>query len=171
MNPDWIAYLVFGAGVLFFLLAQIKRAPDLEEERNKCGSKLEQTLFDAIAKSDLPLPTLQYKPLPNRKYRLDFAYVLDGGRCKIDVEVDGPHHSLPEQILKDRERDTLLKKHGWKVIRFNQNEVRSRTDWCVEEIRDLLLLYAVKNKRDVKTFTRPRAKTSWFNRRLESPSK
>lgn len=35
-----------------------------------------------------------------------------------DIEVDGPHHLLPEQQEKDRNRDRLANEAGWLVERF-----------------------------------------------------
>ena len=36
----------------------------------------------------------------------------------LDIEVDGPHHLLPDQQAKDRARDRLLRRAGWEVERF-----------------------------------------------------
>lgn len=71
----------------------------------------------------------QYKFLPNRKWRFDFA-ILDK---KIAFEVDGGiyptkeqlkrgasmggSHARPQGILNDKEKDWLAKMEGWEVYR------------------------------------------------------
>jgi very-short-patch-repair endonuclease len=49
------------------------------------------------------------------RLRLDFAAVA----VKVAIEVDGPHHRLPEIALKDVERDALLSAAGWMVFRVD----------------------------------------------------
>ena len=49
------------------------------------------------------------------RYRLDFALpdVL------VAIEVDGPHHRLPENAARDLERDLSLHDAGWMVFRVD----------------------------------------------------
>ena len=42
---------------------------------------------------------------------------------KIIIELDGRYHSLPEQQISDEERTQWLKQHGFKVIRFTNEQV------------------------------------------------
>lgn len=56
------------------------------------------------------------------------AITLDGRRVgeadlpvlalRLDLEIDGPHHDLPEQRGADRRRDRLIRRAGWNVERF-----------------------------------------------------
>jgi hypothetical protein len=39
--------------------------------------------------------------------------------CRLDFEVDGPHHLLPAQRDKDVVRDRLMRRAGWEVERFS----------------------------------------------------
>lgn len=41
----------------------------------------------------------------------------------VDVEVDGPHHLLPSQRRRDRQRDRELRTDGWEVVRFPVEEI------------------------------------------------
>ena len=52
---------------------------------------------------------------------------------KLIIEVDGGHHSL--QKGEDGERDGYLKKNGFKVLRFWNNEVLENMEGVLEKIR------------------------------------
>lgn len=53
-------------------------------------------------------------------YQMDFAIP----EIKLDIESDGEiAHSSPEQISHDRERDQLLAKRGWTVLRFGDKVI------------------------------------------------
>ncbi len=39
------------------------------------------------------------------------------------VEIDGPHHDLPEQRRRDEERDQRLREVGWRIDRFGCEDV------------------------------------------------
>ena len=54
--------------------------------------------------------------------------------ARLIVEVDGPHHWLPEVAAADRVRDRLLQSLGWKVIRFTVYEVDADLAAVVAEI-------------------------------------
>lgn len=53
---------------------------------------------------------------------------------RIIIEVDGPHHWLPEIAAADRVRDRLLLALGWTVIRFTVYEIDDDVDAVVREI-------------------------------------
>lgn len=44
-------------------------------------------------------------------------------RHKLIIEIDGLYHSLPEQMIADAERTSILEGLGYKVIRFSNNEI------------------------------------------------
>lgn len=49
------------------------------------------------------------------RYRLDFAVL----GVLVAIEVDGPHHRLPENAVRDLERDLSLHDAGWMVFRVD----------------------------------------------------
>jgi very-short-patch-repair endonuclease len=51
---------------------------------------------------------------PIDPYVLDFFY----NEAKLDVEVDGFQHGIPDHSKADAERDALLESQGVKVLRF-----------------------------------------------------
>lgn len=66
---------------------------------------------------------------PIGKYIVDFVNF----ERKIVIEADGGQHSIYEE--KDRIRDDWLKKEGYKVLRFWDNEVLNNIDGVLEVIR------------------------------------
>ncbi len=67
----------------------------------------------------------QYRFLPERKYRADFAHP----QKRIIVEVDGGgwiygRHHRPQGYEQDRERDNLAVIAGWRVLRFTPAMIR-----------------------------------------------
>jgi len=72
---------------------------------------------------------------PIGQYIADFVCL---GR-KLIIELDGGQHALPNEILKDRQRDTWLEKEGYTVIRFWDNDVLTNTSGVLEAIREKLL--------------------------------
>lgn len=99
---------------------------------------LEQDALDVFIDAWLPLPVCQHVvPLPGGgHFRLDFAYV----ETKLAIEVDGPHHQLPEVQAADARRDARLERLGWKVLRFPE-QVVAYAPWVVvgailEELRE-----------------------------------
>lgn len=89
---------------------------------------LEQDVLDLFIDAWLPLPTCQHVvPLPGGgHFRLDFAYC----EVKLAIEVDGPHHLLPEVRARDVRRDRRLRQLGWDVMRFPEEVVVYRP-WAV----------------------------------------
>lgn len=60
-------------------------------------------------------------------YFIDFAFT----DIKLAIEIDGSQHLETERRKKDAEKDKLLNKLGWKILRISENIVK--TDWCVLE--------------------------------------
>ena len=50
------------------------------------------------------------------------------------MEVDGDSHAYEEIVEKDRRRDEYLTGHGWRVLRFTNEEVYRGLDYVVREI-------------------------------------
>jgi len=55
---------------------------------------------------------------------------------RIIIEVDGGQHSVERE--RDNKRDNWLEEHGYKVLRFWNNEVLTNTEGILEVIRDYL---------------------------------
>ncbi|MCG6187446.1 isoleucine--tRNA ligase [Maribellus maritimus] len=57
---------------------------------------------------------------------------------RLIVEVDGGYHSLPEVQVSDEQRTEILKKLGFTVIRFTNEEVINNIDSVLHEITTVL---------------------------------
>ena len=64
-------------------------------------------------------------------YIADFVCLESG----LIVELDGGYHQLPEQQINDELRTVWLEKHGFRVIRFKNEELLTNIDHCLEIIK------------------------------------
>lgn len=55
---------------------------------------------------------------------------------RLIIELDGGYHQLPNQQVSDMERQQWLEQHGFKVIRFTNEEVISNTERVLKIIKD-----------------------------------
>lgn len=96
-------------------------------------SHTEGRVADACVAAGLP------RPAANRRVRtsaggvheLDLAWLDE----RVDVEVDGPHHLLPDQRRRDRQRDRELRADTWEVVRVPVEEVDEDLADVVRRIR------------------------------------
>jgi len=58
---------------------------------------------------------------------------------KVVVELDGGHHKAQGQKEKDEARNLWLRRQGYEVIRFWDNEVFENLEGVLETIREKLL--------------------------------
>lgn len=85
-------------------------------------------------------------------YSFDFAFPEQ----RIDVEIDGSTHTLPNVKSIDNKRDALAYEHGWKVIRFSAKQIKNDVKGCVNQLLTLLelplLVYNLPAKPKKKTY-------------------
>lgn len=67
------------------------------------------------------------------RYRLDYAIFCNKG--KIDVECDMHKFHSGARRLKDSRRDRFMKKNGWTVMRFSDEEILRDPDQCVVDLK------------------------------------
>ncbi|WP_375203781.1 endonuclease domain-containing protein [Hyphococcus sp.] len=63
-------------------------------------------------------------------YVADFACV----EARLVIECDGEQHGFPDALKRDAARDEFMKKQGWIVLRFWNNEVYDNMDGVLEKI-------------------------------------
>lgn len=66
---------------------------------------------------------------PIGRFIVDFVCV----EHRLIIEVDGGQHA--DQTKKDQHRDTWLRRQGYTVLRFWNNEVMQETEGVLEQIR------------------------------------
>jgi very-short-patch-repair endonuclease len=97
-------------------------------------SPLEDRMWAALKRWQIPAERQEFVQVADRNYALDFAIYCAGG--KIDVETDGDTwHADPERIPLDNLRDNDLETVGWRVLRFNTHHIREQTqEYCLPTV-------------------------------------
>jgi len=54
---------------------------------------------------------------------------------KLIIELDGGHHTEPEISIKDKEKQSYIENLGYRVVRFNNNDVQDNIESVLEAIR------------------------------------
>lgn len=73
--------------------------------------------------------------VPGRRYRIDIAFEAE----KVAVEVDGlKDHTSLKGFRRDREKDVLLARMGWRVLRFIPGQIYNGMPWVIESIEEVL---------------------------------
>ena len=72
---------------------------------------------------------------PIGPYIVDFVCL----EKRVVIELDGGHHALPAEALKDRQRDAWLEKEGYAVLHFWDNEVLMNINGVLEVVRERLI--------------------------------
>jgi very-short-patch-repair endonuclease len=57
---------------------------------------------------------------------------------KLVIEIDGGQHNMATQLKRDVKRDAYLRRNGYRVLRFWNNEVRGNVDGVLSVIWDAL---------------------------------
>jgi len=65
---------------------------------------------------------------------------------KLIIELDGEYHKHVRR--EDKSRDKLLRKHGFRVLRFTNDHVFDRIEWVLQTIADELAIDWQKNYND-----------------------
>lgn len=69
---------------------------------------------------------------PIGQYIVDFYCIAK----KIIIEIDGITHEL--KFEDDKIRDKYLSDLGWKILRFDDEDVKNNLEWVIEEIKKYL---------------------------------
>ncbi len=80
--------------------------------------------------------TREYRPVPGRRFRIDFAFPTE----KVGVEFDGyRHHGFSYAGFRGgAARQNILVGHHWRILRYTLKDVRDHLDDVVAQIRTLL---------------------------------
>lgn len=97
-------------------------------------SPLEDRLWAEFRRLQIHAERQELVAVNDVNYFLDFAVYCMAG--KLDVEADGDTwHASKEKAGADNLRDNTLKTEGWRVLRFNSQQVREQmTDYCVPTV-------------------------------------
>jgi len=90
-------------------------------------SPIESKLFEAMHREGL-------SPIPQyciEGYFVDFAFP----DARLAVEADGAAYHERERRERDRKRDWVLQRHGWKVLRFHGTTIHERASNCAYVVK------------------------------------
>ena len=88
------------------------------------------------AKWNYPVPTKKSREITGypHYYPIDVAFP----EIKIGVEADGFSHRGLVRHKSDLRRDKLLKKLGWKILRFSNEQILNNKKGVEEQIKDII---------------------------------
>jgi len=81
-------------------------------------------------------PSLKFRDKFHREWILSSKWRLDFllWETRIGIEVDGPYHSRPEQIIKDKKKTEECSKYGIILLRFSNEDVLCNGQAVMEKI-------------------------------------
>jgi very-short-patch-repair endonuclease len=96
---------------------------------------MEEMVFNALNAKGIKTFSQYGFSLANKKrYRMDFAIFCKNG--PLNIECDGNKwHSIKAQRIKDKKRDTMLKKCGWTILRLKEKEIVEDMNSCIKKIK------------------------------------
>jgi hypothetical protein len=112
----------------------VKQSPVVNTQAQK--KKTETYIPDYIWTGvKIPIPTREFRFAPPRRWRLDYAWFLPGG--KLAVEIEGGawtmgRHVRGKGFLGDMEKYNALAIDGWRLLRYTPTDIR------YFEIRDVI---------------------------------
>ncbi len=64
-----------------------------------------------------------------------YVYDFSCFEKKLIIELDGSQHKLPEEEVKDKVKEDYAKNLGYKILRFNNNDIDGNIEEVLEFIR------------------------------------
>ncbi len=102
-------------------------------------SPLEDVVWSAFKHEGLVAERQYLVSETKTTYILDFAIACDRGQ--LDVECDGDTwHLQPDAVRYDKRRNNWLESRGWKVMRFDGQEINTEMPKCLDLVKS-----AIKN--------------------------
>ncbi|MBI1927581.1 DUF559 domain-containing protein [Candidatus Poribacteria bacterium] len=66
--------------------------------------------------------------------------------ARLVIEIDGAVHREPSQQARDKERQEVLQRYSYSVLRFTNEQVLHRTEQVLEAIADFVLTHSYENR-------------------------
>lgn len=104
----------------------MRRGTDTLTARGLARGAHQAVLGAQLAALGLPAPAVEYRVVPDRRWRFDFAWPA----YRLALEVEGGvwirgRHTRPSGYLKDVEKYNRAALEGWRVLRATPQDVRS----------------------------------------------
>lgn len=119
----------------FTTMRRLLSANNMLELYNVCPT--EEIVARALRRARIPAIAQQHVAGLRRgkrvRYFLDFGIPCAGGKIAIECDNDKAHIST-SQRLKDRAKDSFLRRSGWTIIRLTENEIIHTLPQCITRI-------------------------------------
>lgn len=99
-------------------------------------SKTERLCAAALRRAGIAV-TLQH-PICDPSGRQIALADLAEVSLRLNLEIDGPHHWLPDQAERDRKRDRSVRPHDWQVDRFAVYEIDRDMEGFIREALQII---------------------------------
>lgn len=100
-----------------------KASPGKAKTGTKAISKIEELLAVQIKAAGLPAPVREFRYIPGRKFRLDFAWPYISP--PFGVEVQGHVHRIKARFEADIEKRIFGLMAGWRIAEVSGASIRS----------------------------------------------
>ncbi|MCR4328375.1 MAG: DUF559 domain-containing protein [Patescibacteria group bacterium] len=98
----------------------------------------EAIMRDAFRRADIRVDpqwnVLCGKKGEKKRFRIDFAIKCRRGMIAIECDNTKAHSSV-RQRERDKEKDAVLRRYGWTVIRCTEQEIISNTEKCIMRVK------------------------------------
>lgn len=101
--------------------------------QNVNGMSYPEKWFKEVIENEFSDKKYEYN-LPFYRWKLDFAWI-DKRRC---IEIDGSQHNEQKQKLSDIEKDKMLHKDGWEVLRLDWDYVSNNTKEAIKIAKNFI---------------------------------
>ena len=118
-------------------------ANDVERQKDHVRTKLRaQRLRREMTSSEKVLQKL-LRTIEGARFRKQVPlgdYVFDFGwyAARVLIEIDGSIHRMPEVQANDKAKTIYAATQGFRVLRFENNDVWDRPAWVVSQVRETL---------------------------------
>jgi very-short-patch-repair endonuclease len=116
-------------------LEYMRNNPEKTSWRQKNMSYPEKIFLDEVLKLGWGKKYTIIREFSVFPFFIDFAFVNE----MVAVEIDGSQHLLEERKIRDNQKDELLIKKGWTIVRIAESDVKKNKTDLFENLEKILL--------------------------------
>ncbi len=110
------------------------RANNWQDSKQNINESYPETFFKEVIKNNFIDKNYIYQFRFNR-FSIDFAWE----EKKLAIEIDGSQHErYLTQIKNDKQKEKLLKKHGWKLLRIKWKDMFNNPKKWINIAKDFI---------------------------------
>ena len=120
------------------MLKQMGHKPKVQGGNGRGMTPPQELLLAQLGSGWRPELSIQTKHSPKDGFPYCYNVDLGNGKKKIAIEIDGPSHCSLLAQKRDKKKDALLTKLGWKVLRFTNAEVNTDIQGVTKTIMSII---------------------------------